>query len=411
MSYSKDTFCILPFVHFYTQADGEVKPCCIASGFDEKQSLRNNSISEIFNSTEYKKLRKDMMRGKKNKVCNVCYAKEDRGEYSPRQMFNSNTLWSVPDVKKDYSVPVEFQHIDIRFSNLCNFKCRMCNHGFSSNWFGDAKKIEVDGEFPYLSDKSTKVLKASESIVDDIIPHLGKVKSFYFAGGEPLITPEHYKLLMWLYENVEDEITHLGTHKALSIHYNTNLSVIKYDEDELIKYWNSFRKVQLAISVDGIGEIGEYQRTGFKHNVFVKNLHEIQKHADPISSTTHPDGFCYSFQYTTTILNIEHIFDFIEFMLEYEFIETSETIDFYYAWSPQWMSVNNLSDIDKDRITTLFNNRMGEINSEKTKNELTAIINYMNGDRTYSINSVKNMIEQLDKVNNTDYKKILNLTF
>jgi organic radical activating enzyme len=411
MSYSKDTFCILPFVHFYTQADGEVKPCCIASGFDEKQSLRNNSISEIFNSTEYKKLRKDMMCGKKNKVCNVCYLKEDRGEYSPRQMFNSNTLWSVPDVKKDYSVPVEFQHIDIRFSNLCNFKCRMCNHGFSSNWFGDAKKIEVDGEFPYLSDKNTKVLKASESIVDDIIPHLGKVKSFYFAGGEPLITPEHYKLLMWLYENVEDEITHLGTHKALSIHYNTNLSVIKYDEDELIKYWNSFRKVQLAISVDGIGEIGEYQRTGFKHNVFVKNLHEIQKHADPISSTAHPDGFCYSFQYTTTILNIEHIFDFIEFMLEYEFIETSETIDFYYAWSPQWMGVNNLSDIDKNRITTLFNNRMGEINSEKTKNELTAIINYMNGDRTYSINSVKNMIEQLDKVNNTDYKKILNLTF
>jgi hypothetical protein len=54
---------------------------------------------------------------------------------------------------------------------------------------------------------------------------------------------------------------------------------------------------------------------------------------------------------------------------------------------------------------------MGEINSEKTKNELTAIINYMNGDRTYSISSVKNMIEQLDKVNNTDYKKILNLTF
>jgi hypothetical protein len=54
---------------------------------------------------------------------------------------------------------------------------------------------------------------------------------------------------------------------------------------------------------------------------------------------------------------------------------------------------------------------MNGIPSEKTKNELTSIINYMNGDRTYSINSVKNMIKELDKVNNTDYKKIINLTF
>jgi organic radical activating enzyme len=411
MDYSKDTFCILPFVHFYTQADGEVKPCCIAGGFDEKQSLRTNSISEIFNSTEYKKLRKDMIEGRRNKVCDVCYLKEDRGESSPREMFNSNTLWSLPEIQNDFSVPVEFQHVDIRFSNLCNFKCRMCNHGFSSNWFGDAKKIEINGEFPYLTDKHTRVLKASDNIVEDIIPHLGKVKSFYFAGGEPLITPEHYKLLLWLYDNVENETTHLGTHKGLSIHYNTNLSVIKYDEDELIKYWKSFRKVQLAISVDGIEEVGEYQRTGFNTNTFIKNLHEIQKHANPISSTSPPDGFCYSFQYTTTILNIEHIFDFIEFMLENDFIESSETIDFYYAWSPQWMSVNNLSDFDKKRITKLFEERMNTITSEKTKNELISIINYMNSDRTYPTNSVKNMIDVLDKVNGTDYKKILNLTF
>ena len=54
---------------------------------------------------------------------------------------------------------------------------------------------------------------------------------------------------------------------------------------------------------------------------------------------------------------------------------------------------------------------MNEITSEKTKNELKSILKYMNTDRTYPINSVKNMIEELDKVNNTDYKKILNLTF
>jgi len=125
---NKETFCILPFVHLYTQPNGEVKPCCIAGGFDDKQFLREKSIEDIFNSGEYKQLRHDMLNGKRNKACEVCYKKEDIGESSPRQMFNSNTLWTMPEVKEDYSVVTQFQHIDIRFSNLCNFKCRMCNY-------------------------------------------------------------------------------------------------------------------------------------------------------------------------------------------------------------------------------------------------------------------------------------------
>lgn len=406
-----DTICILPFIHFYTQADGEVKPCCIADGFENKQSLRTSTISEIFNSDEYKKLRSDMLSGKRNKVCDICYKKEDRGEKSPRQMFNSNTLWEMPEIGTDGSVSVDFQHVDIRFSNLCNFKCRMCNHSFSSNWYEDAKKIEHDGWFPFLSGENTKVLKASKTIVEDIIPHLNKIKSFYFAGGEPLITPEHYKLLKWLYENVKEEENELGKYKALSIHYNTNLSTIKYDEDELIKYWKSFRKVQLAISCDGVYEVGEYQRTGFNHNTFIKNMEEILNHATPISSDSPPDGFGYSFQYTTTIFNIEHIFDFINFMMDEGYIQTTETIDFFYAWSPEWSSINNLSEKDKERITKLFERKLKKIKSEKTKVQLTSILNYMNTEPNYTLDKIKNMIEKLDNLNNTDYKKVCKIRF
>ena len=104
-------------------------------------------------------------------------------------MFNENTLWHMPEVKEDFSVPTDFQHIDIRFSNLCNFKCRMCNHDFSSNWYEDMKKIRPQNV------RETKVLKATDTIVEDLIPHLSKIRSFYFAGGEPLIMPEHYKVL------------------------------------------------------------------------------------------------------------------------------------------------------------------------------------------------------------------------
>ena len=190
-----DTFCILPYVHFYTEPKGEVKPCCIAGGFDEPLNLKSMSIEETFNSPQMKQLRKDMEDGKRNKVCDVCYKREDTTGHSPRiDVFNKNPLWKKPELKEDYSVPSDFQHIDIRFSNLCNFKCRMCNHDFSSNWYEDMKKIRPNNI------KGTKVLKASETIVEDLIPHLSKVKSFYFAGGEPLIMPEHYKVLKYLHD-------------------------------------------------------------------------------------------------------------------------------------------------------------------------------------------------------------------
>lgn len=404
----KDTICILPFIHFYAQPDGEVRACCISDKFKEPQSLQKNTISDIFNSKPYRELRKDMISGKRNEVCDVCYRKEDRGELSPRQNFNANTLWKMPKVERNGRVEVEFQHVDIRFSNLCNFKCRMCNHLFSSNWFEDSKKIKINGLFPFTQNKNTKVFKASENIVNEIIPYLKNIKSFYFAGGEPLITQEHYKLLKWLYENVEEIETKLGPKKALSIHYSTNLSLIKYNEDELINYWKSFRKVQLAISCDGVYEIGEYQRIGFSHQNFIKNMNQLIIHATE-STTEENESITYSFQYTTTIFNIEHIFDFIDFMVDRGYVKNINCINFFYAWSPKYLSVNNLCDEDKLRINRLYRRQMKKLKDDKVKEQLYSLINYMNTPQNCKLNEVKSIVEQMDKLNGTNYKLISNI--
>jgi hypothetical protein len=135
-------------------------------------------------------------------------------------------------------------------------------------------------------------------------------------------------------------------------------------------------------------------------------MEEILNHATPISPNSSPDGFSYSFQYTTTIFNIEHIFDFIDFMIDEGYIQTTETIDFFYAWSPQWSSINNLSQKDKDRVSKLFSRKLKKIKSDKTKSQLTSILNYMNTPSNYSLADMKVMIEKLDTLNNTDYKNI-----
>lgn len=415
--HNKKTFCILPFVHFYTQPDGEVKPCCIAGGFDEKQTLRKSSIEDIFNSNEYKQLRKDMLTGKRNKVCDVCYKKEDMGEWSPRHMYNENLTmggpcaWTMPTVNEDYSVSIDFQHLDIRFSNLCNFKCRMCNHSFSSNWYEDSKKIYVNGEGVYTSQENTKVIQVSETIIDDILPYIKNLKSVYFAGGEPLINKQHYDLLVWLSENLEDTFVNgYGNRKKLTMHYNTNLSVLKYSDYDFMKYWKTFKRVHLAISCDGIGQVGEYQRTGFNHDTFIKNLKELQKHAVPAATSQPMEDVSYSFQYTTTIFNIEHIFDFIDFMMENEFIDKSDCISFYYAWGPRYLTLNNISEQDKERITSTFMKRMETLSSEKTKGELMALINYMNSSPNCEPTHVTELTKKLDDLYNTDYRNITNIT-
>lgn len=412
MGKKEKTFCILPFVHFYTQPDGEVKPCCIADGFPKKESLREKTIEEIYNSEQFKQLRSDMMNGVRNKICDVCYKKEDNGETSPRHNFNNNNIWELPEISEDYSVPLDFQHIDIRFSNLCNFKCRMCNHNFSSHWYEDAQKIDDEGRYIYKSPENKKVLKASDTIVEDLIPYLGKVKSFYFAGGEPLIMPEHFKVLTWLYDNLpEKEFIDRDQNKIvgrdLSLHYNTNLSVIKYDEQSLIDLWKGFKRVYLSISCDGVNEVGEYQRTGFKTEKFEENMKVIKRFAKASPVWNQDMGIVYGFQYTTTAFNIHHIFEFIDYMLEKGHINSSEEIDFYYAWGPDWISIQNMSQTEKEKIGILFRDRMKSIQSKKTKDELISLYNFMNQGNTCSKRKVVTMRDKLDEINKTSYKSIV----
>ncbi len=403
-----NTTCILPFVHLYSEPKGEMKPCCIASGFDEPLDLKTLTIEEAFNSPQMKELRKDMLEGKKNKVCDVCYKKEELNNHSPRTDFNKNNLWKMPEVGEDYSVDSQFQHIDIRFSNLCNFKCRMCNHDFSSNWYEDFDKIR-----PGHTKGKTKVMKVSDTIVEDLIPHLKNIKSFYFAGGEPLIMPEHYKVLKYLYDTMPVIEQHWGNVRPLSIHYNTNLSVITYDENSLIELWKGFDRVFLSISCDGIGEIGEYQRIGFLHDRFITNLKIIQKYFNPKSPYEGGLGLQYNFQYTTTIYNAYHIFDFIKFMEENKFIKSSEHIDFYYAWSPSEVSLNNLPEYEKIRLVEFLENGIKELTEQKTIDELKDLIKFTN-----STNDVENGVEglfhfttEMDKMNNTDVNKLNGVDF
>jgi organic radical activating enzyme len=402
MNTKSKTFCILPFIHLYADPNGEMKPCCISGGFDEPIYLNKTTIEDSFNSPQMKQLRKDMLDGKRNKVCDSCYKREDSTNNSPRIQYNDiiGKMWEIPNINNDYTVPTDFQYVDVRFSNLCNFKCRMCFHTFSSNWYEDSI-IARESYKP-----KSKVIKVSDTIVDDLKPYLSKLKNIYFAGGEPLIMPEHFKILKYLHDN--SKIDKYTKKIPISIHYNTNLSVIKYDEKSLIDLWKKFYKVLLSISCDGIGEVGEYQRTGFKTKTFENNLNILKKYATPTNVFNATKGLFYSFQYTTTIMNVYHIFDFIDYMLEKNHITDSEQIDFYYAWAPSEYSLSQLPIKEKEKIENFIKEKINNY-SEKTKKELNQIIDFLNSDiipigQNQGVKS--NYIEVVDSLHGGNFEKI-----
>jgi hypothetical protein len=95
-------------------------------------------------------------------------------------------------------------------------------------------------------------------------------------------------------------------------------------------------------------------------------------------------------------------------MKENDFIKTSEHIDFYYAWSPSYASLNNLPDYEKIRLVEFLENGIQDLTEQKTIDELRDLIKFIN-----STNNVENAIEglfhfttEMDKMNNTDVNKL-----
>jgi len=372
------SFCILPFVHLYSSTDGEVRPCCIADSFEDKPNLKDG-IESAFNSVSMKKLRHDMMEGRRNSVCNVCYKNEDNNIPSSREMYNESIdkEFTIPNINEDFSTTTDFQYIDIRFSNLCNFKCVMCTHEFSSQWYEDMGFEDPNLEDGNYQKWNTKIINISNNILDELKPHLSKIKKIYFAGGEPLIMKENYQMLKF---------------------------VLKY-----LKYWKKFKKVYLSISCDGLGDVGEYQRVGFKSEKLLNNLNIIKETFIASSPNTN-ERFSYGFQYTVTPLNVFHIFDFIDFMFENEYITDYNQIRFFNAFG--YYSLTNLSDIEKTKIESFLKDKIVNYENTQCYDDVLNLIKTMNNGYVFEpLDKVKRFTEYLDKKNNQNYIDITKIKF
>ena len=248
------SFCMAPWIHMHVAPDGRAAPCCIsefASISEGVGSSRSQSLIELVNSEKMNSLRVDMLSNTKNASCVKCYHHEDQGIRSTRNFFNieqsAHFTNSVNATNDDGSLSeFKMRYFDIRFSNICNMKCRSCGSGFSSQWeLEDAINIST-----------AKIVQKNNNkdFLNEVLSQIQYMDLAYFAGGEPLITEEHYLMLEEMIRQGRTDIV---------LRYNTNLSNLKFKNKDLLSIWKQFKNpIMIYASIDHYGERAEYIRHG-----------------------------------------------------------------------------------------------------------------------------------------------------
>lgn len=317
------TFCILPWVHLYVTPQGVTAPCCISKFTNSSIGVGDSqrySVAEIMNGETMTKLRVDMLKGVKHTSCETCHQYEEQGIESPRASFNKeNSRHVTADLIKPDGSLLDFKlrYFDIRFSNICNFKCRTCGSNCSSLWEQEDKKhlgiIQIKND--------------NRIILDEVIGQIQNMDRAYFAGGEPLITDEHYLLLEEMIKQKRTDI---------QLMYNTNLSNIRFKDKDLLGLWKHFtHNVIVYASIDHYGERAEYIRHG-------TDWAQVENNFDTIRRTSNID---IQMNTVLSVYNCSSMLEFYKYLIDKKlYTRTDGSNNIYNLATPEFLSANILPD-------------------------------------------------------------------
>ncbi len=354
-------FCVLPWLHFHAWPNKKVMPCCVSDSEMPVSELKDDeSILEMMNSEEYKKMRSAMLNDERYEACARCYELEENGTWTLRQSQNMvrgiDNIDLIEATNIDGSIDeFKLKYMDIRFSNICNFKCRSCGPG-CSNMHGEEKLTMIEEHvfitrFGADGDTKAKTLISNNedgTFMDKLKPYLHDVEECYFAGGEILVTPEHYECLDYWIEN--------DLAKNVKLNYTTNMSKITHKGRDLIELWSHFPNMEMWASIDSIGEQGELIRKGFKWNKIKENMLTIKEKAPHIKLGITP---------TISIWNIFDFCEMYDWMYENKFISREIPPRINVLTYPDFATIQILPNIVRLEIIKELKNYISKFHSEE----------------------------------------------
>ena len=281
------TLCMAPWTHTYLSPQTERRLCCAsrepAQNFEQYIDTSSGTgryipitLNDHWNSEHMRSVRKRMMAGETLPECAVCNDKLLNTDVY-RSYFNSlfghkrDQIESTTDATGHTTMrPVSW---DYRFSNLCNFKCRMCGDMLSSSWETEQRQHNMidwantknNWMRPEVKEQITQFQDSQieAEFAEAVEQH--RVEEIYWVGGEPLMYEQHWRYMRRIIE--------LGDGQRVYARYNTNLSRVNYGGSNLYRnILSGLRDWQICASLDGTGSIGEYIRTGLDYPAWLENF-------------------------------------------------------------------------------------------------------------------------------------------
>lgn len=301
-----ESFCMLPWIHLHAWPDGRAYPCCLGKAEHPVGNFKEKSMREIWNDQQMRAMRTNMLADKKCKECTDCYEQESHGFASMRT--NSNKSFGHHIDIIDQTLPngtlpdMQLHYWDVRFSNICNLKCRSCGSIFSSRWYDDDVKLWGKPLRPRVQFAG----RHEEDVWEQMQEHIPHLDQIYFAGGEPLIMEEHNRILKLLIEK--------GNTRVRLI-YNTNLTELKFKKQSVLDLWKHFPTVCVAASLDDMGERAAIIRSGTVWSDVEQNIRDLKRECPHVDFMISP---------TLSMMNIWRFVEFHCYMIDQGFIEPKD---------------------------------------------------------------------------------------
>jgi radical SAM protein with 4Fe4S-binding SPASM domain len=301
-----EVFCMIPWIHLHAWPDGRAYPCCLGKAEHPVGNLKENTMREIWNDEPMREMQRNMLADKSCKQCGDCYEQEGAGFASMRNNSNKNFGHYIDEIDQtlpDGSLPdMRLHYWDVRFSNMCQLKCRSCGSIFSSRWYDDDVKLWGKPLRPRVQFAG----QHEEDVWEQMQEHIPHLEQIYFAGGEPLIMEEHNRILKLLIEKGNTEVRLI---------YNTNLNDLRYKKESVLELWKHFPNVCVAASLDDMAERAEVIRSGTDWAQVEQNIRDLKRECPHIDFMISP---------TLSMMNIWNFVKFHRYMIDSGFIKAQD---------------------------------------------------------------------------------------
>ena len=384
-------FCVLPWISLETSPIGTVRPCCLAEeeivdDAGNKFDLNTANFGDIQRSQYMQDLRQQFLDQKRPQSCRKCWREESAGRTSKR-MHTLDRLKHMIDDQDWTQAAKPLMFLDLKLGNICNLKCRICGSWSSSTfateelqWLRHNEDRKENHHYHML--RAGAWPRENPTFWRELDRVSDQIRYIEFTGGEPFMIQEHFDLLHDLIDR--------GIAGNIEIHYNTNGTQWPEQGEEI---WRHFKAVEIAFSIDDVGNRFEYQRSNAIWSDVCKNIARFQD----MRSRCH--NIHLQVCTTVNVFNVYYLADVAKWI-------NTQGFDFVY-WNMMheayYFSISTLPETAKLAIAEQL--RSADVDA-KTQQEFDRIVDFMNRGVSLDGNILRMRVADLDRKRGQNLKDV-----